>query len=904
MERLLFDRFEVDVDNRRLLCDGQPLALEPKPFDLLMHLIGRAGELVSKQELFDHVWSGRAVTDSVLTRSVNKLRVALGDGDGQLLQTVHGYGYCLHCTVRRPPAGGPQLAPGFSPPQRPLWQLQQALPGRGNVWLARHSKTGDARVFKFALDDAEQARLKREITLYRVLQQTRSHDDSPSLVMDWNLSEAPWFLELRWCPLGSLQDWFAVHGAGCDRATRLQLALQAIDCVAAAHAVGVLHTDIKPANFLVEQSPQVNAPTGACNPGNLQLRLGDLGSGGVDSQRLDTLQLTRMGLTDAGSSGDHPGTSAYLAPERLAGEPPTLQSDVYALGVMLYQLLVGDLNRPLAPGWQRDIDDPLLVEDIAAAADLLPCHRIGSAAELGRRLRELDARRQQRDAAATLQREMHSLQQRRRAWRLLAAGVAGLLLISGLYSWQLLKARDAAETAAALNRELHTFIVNDLLGAADPFRAGGGEQVTVKSVLDKARERSRQQLADRPQLYAGVMLALGTSYRHLSQPKLALESFRAGLDAITDQGDTEPGLRRDLQLGEIETLIDQSRYPEAKAKLAALPLPAAADHDAPRYWRQLNAQSWLEKNLGAYAKALQTVQPVLQGTETLVNKNADRSLQELRATALWHYAEASHQQGRWQQAEQAVRESLRIYRQTRGEDSAYVAWLNVSLVWIEIAQHQFADAEQAVGEMLRNTARLPDTHLVREYAVHYRGVLRAVQGRHEEAISLLQPLLDSRLQRGERDTHLTRFVERYLAWSRWQTGELAVANTLATDSHQHCIRMLDPAHPQCVAVLAVLAHIRIAAGESEQARTLIGEHLSAAEANLPADNIYLANLRAAHALALRDHDPQHARTEQQRALDVYRRSFGDTHPDTRALAALNITSTRQPAHMAQRAEAR
>ena len=64
-----------------------------------------------------------------------------------------------------------------------------------------------------------------------------------------------------------------------------------------------------------------------------------------------------------------------MAPELLEGKPPTLQSDIYALGVMLYQMVSGDLSRALAPGWRDAVDDELLVEDITAAVHGSPTLR-------------------------------------------------------------------------------------------------------------------------------------------------------------------------------------------------------------------------------------------------------------------------------------------------------------------------------------------------------------------------------------------------------------------------------------------------------------------------------------------------------------------------------------------------
>ena len=228
-------------------------------------------------------------------------------------------------------------------------------------------------MFKFARGGERLSAIKREATLMRVLRDTLGERDDFVRVLDWNFETEPCFLE---CEYGgeSLPEWAGAHGefAGWNQAQRLDFFLQVAVAVDAAHGVGVLHKDIKPANILVR--PRRDGGWQAC--------LTDFGSSRLlQPGRLAELGITGLGLTvtrpDAGSSG---GTPLYLAPELVAGQPPTVRSDLYALGVLLYQLLVGDLRRPMAPGWERDIDDPLLVEDISRATDGDPARRLGSVA--------------------------------------------------------------------------------------------------------------------------------------------------------------------------------------------------------------------------------------------------------------------------------------------------------------------------------------------------------------------------------------------------------------------------------------------------------------------------------------------------------------------------------------------
>ena len=90
-----FGPFTLDAAAYRLLNGSTEVALTPKAFDLLRHLLERPGTLVSKEELFERVWPDVAVTDNALTQVVSDLRQALGDAAGApaYVQTVARRGY-------------------------------------------------------------------------------------------------------------------------------------------------------------------------------------------------------------------------------------------------------------------------------------------------------------------------------------------------------------------------------------------------------------------------------------------------------------------------------------------------------------------------------------------------------------------------------------------------------------------------------------------------------------------------------------------------------------------------------------------------------------------------------------------------------------------------------------------
>ena len=122
-----WDDFVLDLDGFRLERSGVPLALEPKAFNLLVLLMGRPGHVFTKQEIFERLWPGTAVTDHALTRVVAQLRRVLGDEarDGRYIETVptRGYRWLPKVeTIQEVVESGPvQSAESFTPRRRALF---------------------------------------------------------------------------------------------------------------------------------------------------------------------------------------------------------------------------------------------------------------------------------------------------------------------------------------------------------------------------------------------------------------------------------------------------------------------------------------------------------------------------------------------------------------------------------------------------------------------------------------------------------------------------------------------------------------------------------------------------------------------------------------------------------------
>lgn len=497
-----FANATFDEGSWSLTLDGVAVRPEAKPLELLHELLLRAGEVVTKDELLDAVWPNVTVVEASLPTAIAKLRRALHDNEASIIETVPRIGYRLAVPVEVESLNGPvtprfAFAPGDAVPRRPQWRMVAPLGDSGaqDVWRVRHDKTGLTRVFKFA-DAPDRLRgLKREVAIARLLMASLGPDGPFAQVIEWDFETAPYMIESI-DGGASLVDWAAAHG-GLDAIPlqrRLAVGAAVARALAAVHGVGILHKDLKPANILIQETGE-----------DFHVRLSDFGSGLVTDEGLlaaHAITEPEPDMADASSSGS--ATAFYRAPELAAGNAvPTMRSDIYALGLVLFQLVVGDFGRSLAPGWEAAVADPLLRADIAEAAAGDPARRLASASALAERLETLDTRRAEHKAAEAQAARLEALKREaerraaRRPW-VRAAAVAGLLGLAGTSTAAFVATRQKAEAEhqAAIAQSSYSFLADDLLSRADPARGNGVTETLAEAAKRAAAEIDRRFAAE------------------------------------------------------------------------------------------------------------------------------------------------------------------------------------------------------------------------------------------------------------------------------------------------------------------------------------------------------------------------------------------------------------------------
>ncbi|MCQ8118973.1 protein kinase domain-containing protein [Methylomonas rosea] len=221
------------------------------------------------------------------------------------------------------------------------------------------------------------ASLRTEIKVYDVL---KYHPEPDYLVrlLGTAYSANPPFLIYEFVDGGDLTAWLAgFDGSKPTSNSVLKILKMAAKALAYCHDQGVVHRDLKPANLLVTRDGRV--------------KISDFGIGAITAQAQMLKELTRVtGATVLRNAY----TPLYADISQRRGETPAPSVDVYALGVIAYQLLLGDVSREMGPAWRAELEEcnvPTQVQDLIAACVDLPRKRLANATAVLSAINQIDS---------------------------------------------------------------------------------------------------------------------------------------------------------------------------------------------------------------------------------------------------------------------------------------------------------------------------------------------------------------------------------------------------------------------------------------------------------------------------------------------------------------------------------
>lgn len=426
----------------------------------------------------------------------------------------------------------------------------------------------------------------------------------------------PW-LAMDYVEGMSLLDYADAHAL--DGPARLALFRKVCDGVQEAHRHLIVHRDLKPDNILVDSDGEP--------------KLLDFGIAHV----LDDDSLRESPLTPLTAM-----TPAYASPEQVRREPLTTSSDVYSLGVVLYQLLTGNLPYAIdgmtsaqAELTMDKTNVPSLREALSAAPldalqkklrfrqlspdlDLIvakamlrdPTSRYLSAQELGADIqRFLDGEPVLAHPDAALYRFGKFVRRHRAGSLATTLALVSILGATSIALWQGQEARKAA----ADTKQINAFLL-DVLKMSDPFDAGA--EPTLGQALDNAVTDINERFAGRPDLASEIRFGIGYSmlgrYQLQAAEQQLLQALAESQEAFgnndtrtlrvqeaiaflrQEQGRHEEAIRGFTDVAtrmELERRIDDPLYPTALANLGNLYLAREDYAEADHWLRRADAQA-------------------------------------------------------------------------------------------------------------------------------------------------------------------------------------------------------------------------------------------------------------------------------------------------------------------------
>ena len=531
---------------------------------------------------------------------------------------------------------------------------------------------------------------------------------------------------------------------------RLMVFDQVTEAVAAAHRQLVVHRDLKPPNILV------------ANDGNTKLV--DFGI----AKLLDD-------STDATVTASHERvlTPRYAAPEQLLGGEITTATDVYGLGVVLFELLSGcrsltdeELQRALLVGSQ--VPDPpkmstavgrLDPDEAASIAGQRGTTRRALARELRGDLDEIVAKALRPDPtdryptvaalAEDLRRARNSepVEAHRGSWpyrmrkhwarHRVSATALILVLLSlsvglGIALAQARAARTAQRQAAAINR----FLTEELLGSADP-RISRGQELTVREVVNRTSRDLAAAVGGEPEVEASIRQTLGEVWIRLG----AFEEARKELNAARDlaAGDRTTAAR--LSTAYAELLYAEGRFPEARAEAtkAVTELEATVGRNS---LDTIQAMVRMGRVIDGDADPIEA-EKVLRNAVSLLEIHHPEEV-ATTANARLELASVLHNQGRRIEGLDHLRETLALQRRFLGGDHPDIARTleEMAEILTYLGWHDEAvEAAQESLEIVRDV--YGSTHWRSPHAAYVLAKVLSDANRQEEASQLAASTLEA-----------------------------------------------------------------------------------------------------------------------------------------------------------------